>query len=79
MRILVQDFSGLQDLAQYVPDEQPFHPPEKTEVAPMKVLFKDEKYISETIDILSQLVEDGNLQGSSQVHLYIIMYYHNII
>ena len=65
MRILVEDFSGLQDLARYVPDEQP---PEKTEVEPMKVLFKDEKYISETIDILSQLVEDGNMQGSSQVH-----------
>lgn len=69
MRILVQNFKHLQDLAQYAPDEQPFHPPQKAEVAPMKVLFKDEKFTSETIDILSKLLEDGNLQGDYQVRV----------
>lgn len=67
MCILVQDFSDIQDLAQYAPDKQPFHPPKKSEVAPMKVLFKDEKFTSETIDILSKLVEDGNLKGNCRV------------
>lgn len=67
MRFLVQEFSGLQDLAKFAPVQQPFHPTIKTEVVPMKVLFKDEKYTSETIDILTKLLEDGNLQGSSQV------------
>ena len=70
MRILVQDFSDLQDLAQYAPTKQPFHPPQKSEVAPMKVLFKDEKFTSETIDILSKLAEDGSLKGNSQVRVY---------
>ena len=69
MRFLVQEFSELHDLAQFAPKQQPLHPTEKTEVVPMKVLFKDEKYISETIDILTQLVEDGNLQGSCQVRI----------
>ena len=34
----------------------------------MKILFKDEKYKSETIDILSQLMCDANLSGSHQVY-----------
>ena len=66
MRILMQNFKHLRDLAQYAPDEQPFHPSQKAEVAPMK----DEKFTSETIDILSKLVEDGNLQGDYQVIVY---------
>ena len=31
----------------------------------MEVLFKDEKYTSETIDILVKLMEDRNLHGQS--------------
>ena len=67
MRFLVQEFSELHVLGQFVPEQQPLHPTVKTKVVPTKVLFKDEKYINETIDILTQLVEDGNLQGSCQV------------
>jgi hypothetical protein len=33
----------------------------------MKVLFKDEKQKSETIDILTQFLSDGNLKGDNQV------------
>ena len=48
-------------------EQEQLHPPTKTEVAPMKVLFKDEKYTSETIDILTKLVEDAKLKGTCQV------------
>ncbi len=37
----------------------------------MIVLFKDEKYTSETIDILSRLRADADLKGTSQVNTYI--------
>ena len=33
----------------------------------MKVLFHDEKYISETIEILSQLFDEAKLNGEPQV------------
>ena len=69
MRFLVQEFSGLHDLAQFAPEQQTLNPAVKSEVVPMKVLFKDEKFTTETIDILTQLVEDGNLQGSCQVSI----------
>ena len=64
MRFLVSNFS---DLKKFVPDEAPLHPVVKTEVIPMKILFRDEKYISDTIEILSKLVEDAKLCGEPQV------------
>ena len=74
MNFLVREFKDLARLSQYVPEEVPLHPVEKSEIVPMKVLFKDEKYTSETIDILAQLTEDATLTGDSQV--YIINYAH---
>ena len=44
------------------------HPPQKSEVVPMKILFKDEKLKSDTIEILTQLIKDGNLDGTPQVY-----------
>ena len=35
----------------------------------MKILFKDEKYKNQTIDILTQLVGDANLSGNHQVDI----------
>lgn len=35
----------------------------------MCVLFKDEKYTSETVDILAQLIIDANLNGQPQVYV----------
>ncbi len=67
MNYLVREFSGLADLKEFAPAQQPLHPVEKSEVVPMKVLFKDEKYRSETSDILSQLMGDADLKGASQV------------
>ena len=67
MRFLVSNFSTFSDLKKFVPDEAPLHPVVKTEVFPMKILFRDEKYISETIEILTKLAEDANLSGEPQV------------
>ena len=68
MNFLVREFKDLARLRVYAPEEVPLHPVEKSEVVPMKVLFKDEKYTSETIDILTQLAEDAALTGDSQVY-----------
>ena len=68
MGFLVETFSSLNHLAKLVPETQSVHPVTKSKVVPMKILFKDEKYKSETIDILSQLMCDANLSGSHQVH-----------
>ena len=64
---LVTTFSSLQDLEKLIPTVEPVHPVQKTNVVPMKLLLKDEKYKSETIDILSQLYNDANLSGDHQV------------
>ena len=55
MRYMVSAFSTFSDLKQFVTDETPLHPVVKTEVVPMKVLFRDEKYVSETIEILTDI------------------------
>ena len=68
MCFLVNEFTTLERLRKYAPDHQQLHPVVKTEVVPQKVLFKDEKYIQETIEILSQLIDDANLNGDPQVH-----------
>ena len=39
----------------------------KTEIVPMKILFKDEKYVTENVLILGDLVKDAKLDGSRQV------------
>ena len=67
MRFLVKELRDLATLKKYLPPKLILHPVRKSEVVPMKVLFKDEKYISETIDILSQLMEDACLTGNCQV------------
>ncbi len=67
MKFLVKEFKDLAGLKKYVPERVPRHSVKKSEVVPMKVLFKDEKYTSETIDILSQLMKDASLNGDSQV------------
>ena len=63
MEFLVKTFSSLVDLEEFVPAVEPIHPVQKSEVVPMKLLLKDEKYKSETIDILAQLYTDADLSG----------------
>lgn len=57
MSFLVENFTDLIDLQCYVLPMEPLHSPEKSEVVPTKILFKDEKLKSNTIDIDS--IGDG--------------------
>ena len=43
MDFFVEYFTDLAHLSTYVPPVEPLHPPPKSEVVPVKVLFKDEK------------------------------------
>ena len=67
IEFLVKTFSNLQDLEEFIPPVEPIHPVQKSEVVPMKLLLKDEKYKTETIDILAQLYSDAALSGDHQV------------
>ena len=61
MEILVSDFEQLQELQPFLPSRQSPHPVHKSQVVPMEILFKDEKFS------LSQLLKDAALTGDSQV------------
>ena len=43
------------------------HPVVKSEVIPMKMLMKDEGYTAETIDILTQILDDAGFSGDHQI------------
>ena len=75
MKFLVQEFDTFSDLKRFLPDETPLHPATKSEVVPMKVLFRDEKYVSETIEILMDLAKNAKLTGQPQVCLYVVIMY----
>ena len=70
MGFLVETFSSLKHLAEFVHQPESIHPVTKSEVVPMKILYKDEKYKSQTIDILMQLMSDANLSGKHQVQAH---------
>ena len=72
MEFLVNTFSDLSRLRKFLPRPESFHVPSKSEVVPMKILMKDEKLKSETIDILSQLMHDANLDGKPEVHVVVV-------
>ena len=78
MEFLVEHFSDLAHLRKFVPPSQPLHPPMKSEIVPMKILFKDEKLKSDTIDILSQLLTDADLDGKPQVAIIISKFVDNM-
>ena len=67
MKFMVAEFQDLKDLEPFIQDDVTVEEIPKTETVPMKILFKDEKYISETIAILSKLMEDAKLTGDPQV------------
>lgn len=69
MEFLVEHFDSLSDLKPILPQRKSPHPAEKPTVVPMKILFRDEKYKTETIEIIRQLMEDAKLSGNSQVHI----------
>lgn len=72
MEFLVEHFSDLAHLRKFVLPTQPLHPPTKSEIVPMMIFFKAEKLKSDTIDILSQLLTDANLDGKPQVVMCIL-------
>ena len=71
MRFLVNEFPSLSDLRQFLPTKQQPQA-QRSEVLPMKLLFRDEKYIDENIQILLQLYEDAKLKGTPQMHNIIL-------
>ena len=74
MEVLVSEFISLSDLQTFLPPRESPHATSKSVVVPMQILFKDEKYKSETIEILSNLMKDAALDGQPQVIVYIHAY-----
>ena len=66
-QFLVSEFDDLHDLQPFAPPAHHMAPVQKTEVVPMRILFKDEKYVAENIAILGDLVKDACLTGTGQV------------
>lgn len=67
MDFLVNEFDALEELKPLFRSLQKTHPATKPTVAPMAILFKDEKYKDKTIEIMQQLMEDAKLSGNPQV------------
>jgi hypothetical protein len=74
MKFLVDEFPDLNDLKEFTDNSEVLKDAYKSEVAPMVVLFKDEKYIADTIDILTRLMEDAKLNGNPQVYFDLTLY-----
>ena len=79
IEFLVESFSSLRHLSHLIPSRQSPHPIHTSSVVPMSVLFRDEKYTAETIEILSQLAHDANLTGDSPQVIVSACMYNNII
>ena len=62
----METFPNLKHFAVVIPPMEPLHPVVKSEVVPMKILFKDEKYKSATIE---KLLVDACLSGNQQVNI----------
>ena len=68
MEILVSEFPSLSHLKRIIPSRTSPHKRHsaKGEVVPMKILFRDEKYIAENIEILTDLVNTAKLSGKDK-------------
>lgn len=69
MEILTAEFPSFHRLKKVVPQRTSPHirHSARSEVVPMKILFHDEKYISENIEILTDLLSTASLNGDKQV------------
>jgi len=63
MQLFVTEFDSRKRVS---PEKQAF-PPTRTDVARMRILFRDEKYTSENVEILKETAKDANLHGNPQV------------
>jgi len=67
-QLIVETFPSLASLKKFLSSPEVRVPrPEKSIVVPQKVLFRDEKYTDENIQILCQYIHDCKLTGNPQV------------
>ena len=66
-QVLVKEFPTFSNLRQFVVSPDRSSAMHKSRVIPMKLLFKDEKYTDDNIQILQQYSRECNLTGSPQV------------
>ena len=71
MSFIVKEFVSLSNLAQFIPSES-VSPVQKSEVVPLKLLFRDEKSTDETIQILVRYIKDADLDGTPQVDMPLV-------
>ena len=65
MSFMVKQLISLSDLAKFITSQNP-PPVEKSEIIPLKMLFRDEKFIDENIQML-QYMKDAASEGTPQV------------
>ena len=74
--VLVEEFPDLADLKQFLamPSSTSVR---KSTIIPMSLLFKDEKYIDDDIQILQEYIRECSLSGNSQVKFWqsVIVFY----
>ena len=63
-QLLVTEFDSLSDLKRHVHPEEPLL---TANVVLMRLLFQNEKYTSENVEILRETAKDSNLHGNPQV------------
>ena len=66
-QILVEEFPTFINLRHFVAIPDRSSSVYKSRIVPMKLLFRDEKYTNENIQILQQYSRECNLTGSPQV------------
>ena len=66
-QVLVEEFPTFSNLRQFVVSPDRSSAVHKSTVIPMKLLFKDEKYTDDNIQILQECSRECNLTGSPQV------------
>ena len=67
MHILAEEFPALAHLQALLPSPEQVVRGGRSNVVPMEILFKDKKYKSEMIRILSQFAKDAQLSGKPEV------------
>ena len=67
-QFLIKEFRDLHELESVLLDQDICRDSSKTEVIPMRILFRDEKYVAENVAILGDIAKDANLTGNPQVY-----------
>ena len=67
MRIMVEEFPTFKNLSKFVASLDQSSAVHNSTIVPMKLLFKDEKYTDDNIQILQEYITECNLAGNPQV------------